>query len=566
MVSQTAAPVRTKSVRKLRLKTPTPVSRSARQPDIHPLDRAITELRNELARLPDDATLHARLGALYYRRGDLLEAERYYRRAVALQPNRAAFHNNLGNVLCDLGRMAEGIASYEAAMSIEKIIAPNKGPSAEAETNLELARLEYRLVHERIEYLERAVQLDVGSAEALNALGGGYLLRNQRGKALEAFRNAVHLDARNAYAMKNLAFTHTLDLSGAGDLTGALAELAAGAVRFPHEARLFIHQGELLEAAGLLEEAEEQYRRALKADPRNMECYDLLGRLNEVLGAGGIHDAVAREALALLARIEREADAWRKQAGDQAGPAPLYDLVFAAIARARFARKSNTDTTTLDTMLRECIRLAELGNGREQAVAVNAALLRTQLLEGAGRRDEAVLVLEGACERWPQAGKLWFERGGMALRMGEIALALEAFERGTLADPQEAYAYHSLRFAFEGYRRYRTERVRFEAAKRANPNDALAHHHLALAALSVLKDDEALLHFTRAFEFDPHLSEAACGRARVLQRKGLAQEALEAYETALASDPLCADAQRALALLCPDGTPNFTSVSRKNIS
>ena len=565
-MSHTAAPVRTKSVRKLRLKAPTSAPRSARRPDIHPLDRAITELRSELARLPDDATLHARLGALHYRRGDLMEAERYYRRAVELQPNRAAFHNNLGNVLCDLGRMTEGISSYEAAMSIEKNLAPNKGPSAEAETNLELARLEYRLVHERIEYLERAVQLDVGSAEALNALGGGYLLRNQRGKALEAFRKAVKLDSRNAYAVKNLAFTHTLDLTGAGDLTGALAELAEGAVRFPHEARLFIHQGELLEAAGLLEEAEEKYRRALKADPRNLECYDLLGRLREVLGAGGIHDAAAREADALLARIEREADAWRKRAGDQAGPAPLYDLAFAAIARARFACKPCADTAALDAMLRECMRLAELGNGREQAVAVNAALLRVQLLEAEGRRDEAVLVLEGACERWPQAGKVWFERGGLALRMGEIALAVEAFERGTLAEPQEAYAYHSLRFAFEGYRRYRTERVRFEAAKRANPNDALAHHHLALAALSVLKDDEALFHFTRAFEFDPRLSEAACGRARVLQRQGHLQEALAAYEKALAADPHCAEAERALALLRSGGAPDFSSGSGKEIS
>src|SRR5947208_15546574 len=72
---------------------------SARRPDIHPLDRAINELRGELARNPDDPTVLSRLGALFYRRGDLSEAEKFLRKAIGANPRRSNYHNNLGNVL-----------------------------------------------------------------------------------------------------------------------------------------------------------------------------------------------------------------------------------------------------------------------------------------------------------------------------------------------------------------------------------------------------------------------------------------------------------------------------------
>ncbi len=93
---------------------------AARRPDIHPLDRAINELRGELARNPDDPTVLSRLGALFYRRGDLPEAERFLRKAITANPRRSNYHNNLGNVLCDMGRMKDGIDEYETALAIEK--------------------------------------------------------------------------------------------------------------------------------------------------------------------------------------------------------------------------------------------------------------------------------------------------------------------------------------------------------------------------------------------------------------------------------------------------------------
>jgi|GEM_PF-1968236 len=525
------------------------ISDRARRPDIHPLDRAIAELRTELAKNPQDATLLGRLGALQYRRGDLKEAENIYRRAVAIAPHRPTLLNNLGNVLCDAGRMKDGIACYEQAIALERAAEPRREPSGEALVNLELARVECKLIHERIDYLERAAQLDVSSAEAMNALGCGYLLRGKRQQALDTFRKAAQLDSRNANAALNISFTHTLNPGGPENLNAALAEIAEAILRFPKEARLHLHQGELFESTGLLEGAEERYVRALQADPRCLQAYDLLGRLREATGLSETRDDTAHAVTQTLKKLEEHAKG-ALQSPRRASA--LYDLAFVQVARARFHRLRLGDVPGIDKILREAVMearnsmRAERGH-KETEVASRAVVLRAQLLEGDGRAGEARVVLEnyGAAGS-VQNMQLNVERGTLALRAGEIDEATAAFDRATMASPQDAVGYHSLRFAFEGYRRYRSERVRFESAVRADARNGLAHHHMALAALSVLKDEEALFHFTRALELDPRLADASSGRGRALQRQGHLDEAEAAFEKALSIDPQNADAQRLL--------------------
>jgi tetratricopeptide (TPR) repeat protein len=339
------------------------------------------------------------------------------------------------------------------------------------------------------------------------------------------------MDGRNVHAALNIAFCHTLDLGGSLNLTEAMAEIAASILRFPGEARLYIHQAELYESAGMLDEAEARYVRALQADAYCMEAYDLLGRLREATGNSAARDGSARVVDATLKRMKsNEQD--------------VFAQTFALIARARFLRTALHEHEAVDAGLRQAA--SETTDAKRSA---QAAALRAHLLEIDGRRAEAILVLDQACAKHAGDARAWFERGTLALRSGEIDVAVAAFDKASLAAPQSAPGYHSLRFAFEGYRRYRAERVRFESVTRANPRDGLAHHHMALAALSVLKNEEALFHFTRAQELDPRLSDAACGRGRALQRMGHFEEAESAYGKALEIDPENAEAQRSIVAL-----------------
>ena len=526
------------------------VQSAARRPDIHPLDRAINELRGELAKKPDDPTVLSRLGALFYRRGDLPEAERFLRKAIGVNPRRSNYHNNLGNVLCDMGRMKDGIVEYEAAIAIEKVDNPEKSPSPEAATNLELAKTEYRLIHERIEYLERALDLEVGAADELNALGCGYLLRGERAKALEHFRRAAEADPRSLQAGLNIAFAHTLDMHS-DRINEAVAETAGYIARFPGTGRLYIHWAELLESCGLLDEAEERYTCAIKHDPRCIEAYDLLGRLRQGQGTLGSQDDPWRAVQNSLKELEGGAAKASKKSPDAPTAAQaLYDAGLAAVAKARFYRKPLPEWKVVDGTLRSAAQEGQLpsnaGNSAVLNVAAKASLLRAQLLENDGKRDEAMVVLDNIPLSEEISAKIWFERGALALRSGEIDKALKSFDKATLANPRDAVAYHSLRFAFDGYRRYWTEKIRFETASKANPRDAVACFNFAGALYSVLKDGEALQYFKKALELDPHLSDAACGMGKALQRQGHGKEAEAAFNKALEIEPNNPDAKRLL--------------------
>ena len=521
--------------------------RAPRRSEIHPLDRAINELRAELARTPDDPTVLSRLGALYYRRGDLHEAEKFLRKAIAVNPRRPNYHNNLGNVLCDQGRMQEGIGEYEEAIGIERADDPKRPTSMEAATNLELAKAEFRLVHERIEHHKRALDLGVGTAADLNALGCAHLLRNDRANALDCFRRAADADPRSLQAALNISYTHTLDMDS-NLLDAATAETAACAARFPNAGQIYIHWAELLENAGMFDEAEEQYLRAIKYDPRCLEAYELLGRLREAQGSLNSPDDSSRLVLKTLKVLEENSVLVEKS-----GHAPaLYDRALAQVARARFLRKSPADSKHIQTLLCDAAREAQLPshakNHAAQLAAAQASLLRVQLLEHEGKREMAMLAIENAPLNEPSiAGKIWFERGAMALRRGELDKALKSFDKAVLVNPQDAVACHSLRYAFEGFRRYTTEMVRFKTAITANPRDAAANFHIGMTALSVLKDDEACNYFKAALDIDPRLSDAACGLGRALQRQGQVDEAEKAFIQALASDPDNIEAKRHLA-------------------
>ena len=53
------------------------------------------------------------------KRGELNEAVTNYRRALAIKPNFAEAHNNLGNALKDLRRLDEATASCQKALNIK---------------------------------------------------------------------------------------------------------------------------------------------------------------------------------------------------------------------------------------------------------------------------------------------------------------------------------------------------------------------------------------------------------------------------------------------------------------
>lgn len=142
------------------------------------------------------------LGQAYEQAGrSLTEAERLYRRALALQPAAARIRVNLGRLLESQGKLREAVAEYGRAIDEEPWL-------AQAHVLLGGALAKAGDVGGAAGALREAIQLEPEQPDALTNLG---VLLAQRGDTEQAgrlFRRAVEVAPRNANALANLALYH----------------------------------------------------------------------------------------------------------------------------------------------------------------------------------------------------------------------------------------------------------------------------------------------------------------------------------------------------------------------
>jgi Flp pilus assembly protein TadD len=92
---------------------------ATRSKNLERLDEALACLRQAIALKPDLAEAHNNLGVTLNELGRLNEAEANCRQAIALKPDFADAHSNLGNTLYGLGRLGEAVSSYVSAINLK---------------------------------------------------------------------------------------------------------------------------------------------------------------------------------------------------------------------------------------------------------------------------------------------------------------------------------------------------------------------------------------------------------------------------------------------------------------
>jgi serine/threonine protein kinase/tetratricopeptide (TPR) repeat protein len=154
--------------------------------------------RAALAVRPDAAVAHYNLGVIQQGERYVDEAIACYQKTIDLEPKQSNAFNNLGLLLEEQNKPAEAIACYRKAIDNDpKYVTAllNLGSALQAQGNLT----------EAVSYYERALEIDPNNSAGLNNLGTALRLQDKLDEAVVRFQKAIHIDPNHAMAWCNLA-------------------------------------------------------------------------------------------------------------------------------------------------------------------------------------------------------------------------------------------------------------------------------------------------------------------------------------------------------------------------
>ncbi|MBS4095598.1 MAG: tetratricopeptide repeat protein [Sulfuricella sp.] len=214
----------------------------------------------------NDPNYFSNLGLAYLALGRLDEAATSFRKVLALKPDHAEAHFNLGNLLSNQGKTEQACISYRNTLAIET-------SHSGANNNLGAMLCVLGKRDEAEGYLRRALAADPTYADAHCNLAHLHMDRGDMEHAIAAFRQVLTLASHNADACFNLGIL----LKQRGQTEEATACLRKTVTLSPDNAEAHFQLGTLLDAQGQPEDAASSYEKAVSLDPRHAPAWNNLG-------------------------------------------------------------------------------------------------------------------------------------------------------------------------------------------------------------------------------------------------------------------------------------------------
>ncbi|MHB8974464.1 MAG: tetratricopeptide repeat protein, partial [Pirellulaceae bacterium] len=268
-------------------------------------DRATGLLRRVQKTYPSDLWANASLADVLRdsRPPHLEEAIRYYTAAIALRPDSAGLHLNLGSLLGDQGELEEANAEYRESLRITPFYAQ---PRCNLVNNLiKLGKLE-----EAEAVAREAVRLWPQSAAFHANLGNALRKLQKDEEAAAVYREALRLNPEMAGTNTAIA----MDLFGAGQHEMALAKFREIIQMDPTLAESHFNLGRALYLLGRMDEASEAYRACLKLDPNAVPALTNLIIILSNQGRAEEAAAVCREVIERAPDASNVQNAWNSLA------------------------------------------------------------------------------------------------------------------------------------------------------------------------------------------------------------------------------------------------------------
>ena len=228
--------------------------------------------RQALIEAPNNADALNMLGLVFAETGNPLQALKHIDQALRLEPQRAAFHTNRGEVLRRWGLLEEGLEACRRAAELD----PN---APEVRNNMGLALLGKGAFAEALPHIRAALALRADMPQAYFNLGRALKGLGEWHEALGALQKAVSCAPSYAEAWYELAIVQ----ERMDDLDASLASSTRALQLRSDLPELWVARGDALTTLGNIGEAIDAYRAALKVDAgfavaRYQLALGLLGR------------------------------------------------------------------------------------------------------------------------------------------------------------------------------------------------------------------------------------------------------------------------------------------------
>ncbi|HKA38896.1 MAG TPA: tetratricopeptide repeat protein [Burkholderiales bacterium] len=245
------------------------------------LDRAQSICREILTEAPEYFYALHLLGIIESQKGNAPVAAELIGRAIGVNPHDASAHANIGNVLLDLRRPEEALASYERALALK----PDFAGALNGRGN---ALLDLKRREEALASYERALTHEPRHVEALNNRGNALLALERPEEALASYQGALALVPDFAGALNGRG-NALLELKRPEE---ALASFERALALQPGDAVVLNNRGNALLALARPDEALASFGLALKAQPDYVDAINGCGKA--LLDLRRLEQALAR--------------------------------------------------------------------------------------------------------------------------------------------------------------------------------------------------------------------------------------------------------------------------------
>ena len=393
--------------------------------------------RQVLAEFPDHPDALHLLGVLASQTGHADVAIDLIGRAIAINPNVAQYHSNLGESYRRLAQHDSALASLRVAIEL-------KPDMADAHTNLGHVLWLKGHATEAMAALRRAIELDPAHAEAHGNLGAILHASGRHKEAVATFLRLIDLEPARADAHHSL--------------------------------------GVALNAMGRAGEAMAAFRRTIELRPEHDDACYALGNL---LKDEGRHEEAIATFTQLIRRRPEHAHAQNNLGVSLHATGRLVEAASAFERTIELKPDHAQAYSNLGVALQDSGRTTEAAAAFRRAIELNPALARTHVNLGAllldsGQAEAGTALLRRAIELEPHLAEAHFNLGIALYRENRLDEAIDAYRRVIELDPAHAEAHCGLGVATLVTGLSEEAPDHFHQALLLRPNHVRAHSNLVM--------------------------------------------------------------------------------------